>query len=193
MGPLGIFLSDPDSRLEVLELEGCKLSDENTCQLAMALLESMTIRVVNLSKNCISDKSVPKLAQVIETCTSLKGLFLHHNRIFLKGGIQLANALKADKWIEVFDISWNAIGGGPLPAEVDITKRPVRRVEGEAEKLREEAAQAWAEMFKYNQPLLHLDLSHPRQLDLSPDVLAADPKLDHGTRRHEGATAAHRF
>ena len=114
----------------------------------MALLESMTIRVLNLSKNCITDKSVPKLVDVISTCTSLKGLFLHHNRIFLKGGIQLANALRADKWIEVFDISFNSIGGGPLPGEVDITKRPVRRVEGEAAKRQEEAALAWAEMFK---------------------------------------------
>ena len=65
-----------------------------------------------MSKNEITDKGVIPICEVIEHCTSLHGLFLHYNRILMKGGVALAKSLRAENYVQVFDISFNSIGGG---------------------------------------------------------------------------------
>lgn len=87
---LGKVASHPDCKLEVLELEGVKLTDLNLLSISRWLVDCLNIRVLNLSKNEITDKGVPAICKVMQECTSLKGLFLHYNRIMMKGGILLA-------------------------------------------------------------------------------------------------------
>jgi len=136
---LSQIASNPDSKLEVLELEGVKLSDVNLERICKWLPECLNIRVLNFSKNEITDKGIPAICVMMQECTALKGLFLHYNRIMMKGGILMAQAIRENRYLEVFDISFNAIGGGIL-----------MRDQKQVQKLKTECATAWNNAFKYN-------------------------------------------
>ena len=86
----------------------------------------------------------------------------------LRGGILIANVLREDKWIEVFDISFNSLGGGPLGREPE-----------QIEKLKQESAQAWSDCFKYNQSLVHMDISHNSLDQPTVTVLSEGLRLNH--------------
>lgn len=61
----------------------------------------------------------------------------------------LAKAIQPNKYLEVFDISFNSIGGG-------ITIND----EEKSAKLKETVAKSWADCFRYNRTLIHVDISH---------------------------------
>ena len=68
--------------------------------------------MLDLSKNKLTDGSVPGLVSVIYNCGSLFSLFIHYNKLFGKGGMLIAEVLEQNRNIKIFDISFNSIGGG---------------------------------------------------------------------------------
>ena len=116
---LGEVVNDSTCRLEVLDFEANKMGDSIAILLCSWMKESPFIKVLNLSKNEITDKGVPSMCTVLEQCTDLKGLFLHYNRILSLGGNMLAQSLQTNKFLEVFDISFNSIGAGVVTADLE--------------------------------------------------------------------------
>jgi len=165
---LGEIIEDTDCRLEVLELEGCKLNDSNTSIICEAILQSITLSVLNLSKNQITDKGVGPICKVIEETTSLKGLFLHYNKIMMSGGVKLAEQIKNTQFLEVFDISYNAIGGGIVTKD-----------EKKIKELNDNCAKAWSDAFKFNQSLIHVDISHNHLRQPEVEIIGAGLKFNH--------------
>lgn len=107
--------------MEFLSFEGNNMGDQSLAVMCDKICDNFTIRVLNFSKNEITDLGVGKytdvnnctwLCKVIRKCIQLKGLFLHYNKIQGRGGYQIAKLLKKNKNIKVFDISFNSIGGG---------------------------------------------------------------------------------
>ena len=101
--------------------------------------ESTSLKVLNLSRNQLTDQSAKDICQVIYHCSTLVSLFLHYNRIFAKGGMLIAEKLKINSSIQIFDISFNSIGGGI------VTKN-----EEDKNKKMHEYAQIWGECFSTN-------------------------------------------
>ena len=61
----------------------------------------------------------------------------------------LAKALQQNKYLEVFDISFNSIGGGIIMYD-----------EEKSSSLKETVAKSWSDCFRYNRTLIHVDISH---------------------------------
>jgi Ran GTPase-activating protein (RanGAP) involved in mRNA processing and transport len=83
---LGEMFLDSSFRLENLILEGNNMKDKGALALLDKVVASQTIKVINLSNNKLSDKSVPAICQMIYHCSTLNSLFIHYNLILAKGG-----------------------------------------------------------------------------------------------------------
>ena len=140
---------DETCSLEFISFEGNLMGDKNLRILSESIMHNARLRVLNLSKNDITDKSATNICKILDHCTSLRGLFLHMNKFQGKGGLQIANTLRENRNLEVFDISFNNIGGGAK------TKDQQRRKE-----LGQKYATAWAECFRRNTTMIHVDISH---------------------------------
>ena len=99
-------------------------------------MHSIKLKVLNLSKNELTDKSAQNICKIIYHCSSLKGLFLHFNKFLGKGGYDICNEIKINRNIEVFDISFNNIG------------TPVSKDEKMILKLKDQYATGWSDCFK---------------------------------------------
>lgn len=157
---LSEYLGEPSTVLEFLSLEANFIGDKIALQLCDRLEENFRIQVLNLSKNNLTDNAIGKvdyedntkdkgIAKVLRTCTSLKGLFLHYNRIRGPGGKVLADNLRVNRFLKVFDVSFNSIGAPIGNADKQL-----------AAQKREEYARAWGACFKKNQELIHVDISY---------------------------------
>ena len=93
-------------------------------------------------------------------CSSLEGLFLHNNRIMGKGGMLIAEKLKENKNVEILDISFNAIGGGKITADVE-----------ELVRFRDQCARTWAQCFNDNKSLIHVKCSYIRMVYNNANIL----------------------
>jgi Ran GTPase-activating protein (RanGAP) involved in mRNA processing and transport len=154
--------------MEVLELEGCRLTDVDLALIAPQIIVCYTLSVLNFSKNQISDKGVKPICDIIDECVNIKGLFLHYNNILVKGGIKLAESIRNNQFLEVFDISYNSIGGG-----ID------KRDEKKAKEMREKCSKAWSDCFKFNQTLIHVDISHNHLRKAEVEVIGLGLKYNH--------------
>jgi len=68
-----------DCKLEILNLEDNKLGTASSKIIIDACLKSKTMRILNLSKNFISDSIQDSLKQLIDENTSLREIYLHWN------------------------------------------------------------------------------------------------------------------
>lgn len=80
--------------------------------LCVDLLESLIrsippLRDLNLSKNLIGDRGAQSIAEFIALHYHIKTLKISWNKIKSKGGVQIAEALKENQRIVVFDGSFN--------------------------------------------------------------------------------------
>lgn len=91
---LGSLLHDPEFKLEALHLENMDVSEAVAQRFLKDTTASRTLKVLNVSRNNLTDASVAPLCDVLEQCQSLTSLFLHYNKIFGKGGVQIAEALE---------------------------------------------------------------------------------------------------
>ena len=136
--------------------------------MALNLIHARSLRVLNLSKNDITDIGVKWICKIIYHCNTLKGLFLHYNRILGKGGYDLARILTDNSILEVLDVSFNSICGG-------ITTND----EVKATQLRDMYAKAWSECFKKNTALIHVDISHNNLRTIEIEIIADGLKHNH--------------
>ena len=97
--------------MEELSLEGNNIGD----QLCVDLIDSLIragppLRDLNLSKNNIQDRGACSLADFIAVHYHLKTFRIGWNKIKGKGGIAIADALKDNQRIVLFDGSFNLFG-----------------------------------------------------------------------------------
>lgn len=155
------------------------MGDKSLALLCDAIRENESLTVLNLSKNNITDRGVgvhsstaepagTGLCKIIRHCKNLKGLFLHYNRILGPGGQQLAKSITHNKFLKVFDISFNQICGGVSTRNME--QNLVTR---------HEYARAWAECFRRNTDLIHVDISHNNLRTLEMEVIAEGLKSNH--------------
>ena len=97
-------------RLIELNLEGNKLGDMNVLTLCDGLMINRTIRILNLSRNCLTNISTLKLGLFLERNPPLKELYLYWNRIQGKGGCNLIQGLMKNNTLRILDLAWNALG-----------------------------------------------------------------------------------
>lgn len=88
------MLAKSDFKLEVLQLENIEMTENVADKFLKDVADSRTIKVLNLSKNNLSDTTVGPICEVIDQCQSLDALYLHYNKIWGKGGAQIADVLK---------------------------------------------------------------------------------------------------
>ena len=94
---LGSLLHNPEFKLEALHLENMDISEGIAQRFLKDATASRTLQVLNVSRNNLTDASVAPICDVLEQCQSLTSLFLHYNKIFGKGGIQIAETLENNK------------------------------------------------------------------------------------------------
>ncbi len=98
--------------LKRLNLEGNSLGDKLIIRLANALTlgSSDKLKYLNLSKNNLTDESMPSLAELIVNCIYLQVLNLHENQIKNNGAALIISKCKNHNEIKVLDLGWNLIG-----------------------------------------------------------------------------------
>ena len=69
------------SNLRVLKLEKMDIGDRQGEILATALIENCYIKILNLARNQLGDRTMARLANFIEESTTLQQLYLHWNNI----------------------------------------------------------------------------------------------------------------
>lgn len=67
--------------LRVLKLEGMSMGEKQGEVLANALIDNSFIKVLNLSRNRLGDRTMVNLAKFIEDSTTIQQLYLHWNNI----------------------------------------------------------------------------------------------------------------
>jgi Ran GTPase-activating protein (RanGAP) involved in mRNA processing and transport len=146
---LGGMFTKPDFKLEVLHLENVDINESTAKKFLKDVTENRTLKVLNLSRNNLTDASVAPICEVLDQCQSLDSLYLHYNKIFGKGGMQIAEALEHNGNLQILDISFNALNGGIISKD-----------QKQRSKLMASFAEAWAKCFKNNESLVHMDISH---------------------------------
>jgi len=176
---LADILDDPRTSLEYLSLEANNMGDKPLGYLCEKICQNSNLTVLNLSKNNITDQGVgvysssqheegTGLCKVLRHCKNIRGLFLHFNRILGPGGAQLARSLTSNRFLKVLDISFNQICGG-------ITSRDMEK----ALTARHDYASSWAECFKRNADLIHVDISNNNLRLLEMEIIAEGLKTNH--------------
>ena len=98
-------------QLEELSLEGNNIGDQMCVDLIDSLVRALPpIRDLNLSRNNISDRGACSIAEFISVHYHLLTVKVSWNKIKSKGGIAIAEALKENQRVVVFDGSFNLFG-----------------------------------------------------------------------------------
>lgn len=134
---LSRIVRDKTNQLEVLNLEGNRLTDEGVIDLCAALQARNKLKKLDLSNNLMTDRSCEKLAEWLEETSRLEELYLNWNKIRGYGAAQIFAALDDNIYLRVLDISWNALGSGTKSCTAE-----------------------FAQLMRKNESLLHIDLSY---------------------------------
>ncbi|KAL4456118.1 hypothetical protein ABPG74_014079 [Tetrahymena malaccensis] len=102
-------LQEPKCQLEVLNLEDNKLGDYAIIILLKGIMQNKSLKILNLSKNYITDKVCTDLKNILEQ-NELYELYLHWNLIKAQGGQMIFEGMKSNEYLKVFDISYNTLG-----------------------------------------------------------------------------------
>lgn len=92
-------------------MEDNKLGDYAILTLLQGVENNKSLRVLNLSKNFISDRVCGSLQSILDS-NELKELYLHWNLIRGVGGAQIFAGLKSNDQLKVLDLSYNILGKG---------------------------------------------------------------------------------
>ena len=88
------------------------MGDANAVRVIDALTKSNNTEVLDLSSNKVTDEAAFKIAELISVEESnLRVLMVKYNSILGKGGVQIANAVKVSKSLQIIDLSFNSITG----------------------------------------------------------------------------------
>ena len=108
-----LFLKDADNVIEVLNLYGNMIGDNNTKKICEALNASRECKIIslNLGKNNIHDESLPSICNLLEFCSQIDILNLSHNWFHNKPASKLISRILTNcSELKILDISWNCIG-----------------------------------------------------------------------------------
>lgn len=109
----------------------------------------------------MSDKSLMMISEVVTACP-LEELHLRYNRIKVKGGNQLAQAIEMSKSLQILDLAFNSLGSSSDNKKIDKKKpgpkTPKKRKKKDLNEIGK-AAQSWSRCFENNESLLHVDIS----------------------------------
>ncbi|KAL4481947.1 hypothetical protein ABPG74_008036 [Tetrahymena malaccensis] len=100
-----------NSKLQILNLENCKINDQVVNSLMDCLLDNSSIKKLNLSQNQITSKSCQNIKKVLSENYYLEELYLHWNLIKGDGGALIAQGLQVNTTLNVLDLSKNPLGG----------------------------------------------------------------------------------
>lgn len=138
---LSNLFRNPECKIRDLELESNFLNE----MIAIPLLENLVtynrLRLLNLSKNLLSNAFAFKLKKYLLEDECLEELYLHWNEFTDKGGKYIFDGLASHKALRVLDISWNDLTGREAVSSICTCTPSISTV------------------FKENKVLLHLDLS----------------------------------
>jgi len=84
---LAEYIDDPLTELQKLQLEGNKIGDFNIQKLCSKIEENIKITYLNFSNNDITNIGAGFLCKMLDKNEKINVLFLHWNRIYIKGGI----------------------------------------------------------------------------------------------------------
>ena len=96
--------------LQYLNLENNTLGDDGVENLVNSLIKNNQLKVLNLLKNYLTDKSSIHLYPYLRYTLNLFELYLHWNNISADGGVLIAHALEANNYLAVLDLSNNKLG-----------------------------------------------------------------------------------
>ena len=179
-------VQDGSCQLERLECEDNGMGDKIVGQLIDALLLNGKMVYLNLSKNNITDVGARSVARLIQDAEKLRLLLLHYNKIMGFGGIEIADAISMNETLQVFDISFNSICGAGIKKYEEEKKDEEEGKDGDKKKkdkkkrkksLEKEGgkktgkgsiaelfaqgfSEPWANAYRKNKSLLHVDMSH---------------------------------
>ena len=108
-----LFLKDADNVIEILNLYGNMIGDDNATKICDALNASRECKIIylNLGKNNIHDESIPSICNLLEFCSQIDNLNLSHNWFHNKPASKLISTILNNcPELKILDISWNCIG-----------------------------------------------------------------------------------
>ena len=108
---LGQLLRHPiHCKIEELNLSCCRMTSDEVGEVMSALSDNHTLRVLDLSHNCIGLEGVVAVATLLKRNSSLERLCLDSCSIGSSGGVELGAALERNKTLRVLELSGNPIG-----------------------------------------------------------------------------------
>ncbi|CDW87404.1 UNKNOWN [Stylonychia lemnae] len=107
------FLCDNKRVISNLNFEGNLMGDECCKEICSGIVQSLHLKILNLSKNNLTDVGAQYISEVLSFEGNLMtSLLLHWNKIRSKGAILLAKALRSNYTLQIFDASFNSFGTG---------------------------------------------------------------------------------
>ena len=77
------------------------MGSDNTITVLNGILKKNTIKILDLSKNCVTNTAIDKICQLIKKNNKVKELYLHWNQIGNEGAKNLFSALRENTNIKV--------------------------------------------------------------------------------------------
>ncbi|KAL4432711.1 hypothetical protein ABPG74_011532 [Tetrahymena malaccensis] len=112
-GLIPLFDSKKFNQLRKLNLENNNITDIGLKVVIPHIFSNMSIYVLNISHNKLSDQSCDFIKKLLMKSSYLQELYLHWNKISSKGGILIAQGLSENLNIKVLDLSHNGLGSIP--------------------------------------------------------------------------------
>ncbi|XP_072006099.1 NACHT, LRR and PYD domains-containing protein 12-like isoform X2 [Engystomops pustulosus] len=156
-------LSSPGCRIEELDLHSNNLPDWACTQLASAILNNPSLKILDLSFNHLSGPHISVLLDALSSpdCR-IEKLDLSSNHLSDASCIQLASGIKNSPSLKILDLSWNCLSGPRLTDLMDALSSPGCRIEKldlRSNKLADTSCIHLASGFRNNQSLKILDLT----------------------------------
>jgi Ran GTPase-activating protein (RanGAP) involved in mRNA processing and transport len=166
------YLDESDQNLTGLNLNHNFLNDNHAIKIINKLKETKnrTLTKLKLGRNGLTDEVAFALKELFDPMNrvdpKIEVLDLSWNKIYMPGGVAIADILKKDPLIRVLDLSYNCLSKQPPHAQKNQLNeiRKALGVHVPAKDLVTGFEQAlgirWCQAFMLNTKLLHLDLSH---------------------------------
>ncbi|KAL4450444.1 hypothetical protein ABPG74_019342, partial [Tetrahymena malaccensis] len=111
--------------LQILKLEKTGLGDSGVDILCTGLQYIKSLRILNLSQNCISNKSCYSIEDMILNLFNFRELYLYWNKIQGEGGALIIDACRENGRMKVLDLSHNQLG---LSSNYDLFNNAFRKI-----------------------------------------------------------------
>lgn len=93
-----------------MNLEANKLGDSAVGLLCDGIAVNRSLKILNLSRNFLTNFCTEKLGGFLDQNNSLKQLFLYWNQIQGQGGNNILKGLSGNSSLKILDLAWNSLG-----------------------------------------------------------------------------------